>query len=46
MRGKIIIDGIAYYHPKKKVTNDFFFQHFNKQGKECYSAYKILEQNE
>lgn len=31
MRGKIIIDGIAHYHPEKKVTNDFFFQHFNKQ---------------
>lgn len=29
---KIKIEGIAVYHPSKVVTNDFYFQHFDKLG--------------
>lgn len=32
MRKKIKIEGIAVYHPSKIVTNDFYFQHFDKLG--------------
>lgn len=42
MRGKIIIEGIAYYHPKKKVTNDFFYQHFNEQGKDVTHLFEDI----
>lgn len=29
----IILKGIEVYHPEKKVSNDFYIEHFKKQGK-------------
>lgn len=34
MNNNAIIKGIAYYHPKRKVDNEYFIEHFKKQGKD------------
>lgn len=34
MKEKIRIEGIAFYHPDKLVDNDYYIQHFRKQGKD------------
>lgn len=31
--GNAIIKGVAYYHPEHKVDNEYFIEHFKKQGK-------------
>lgn len=30
--GNAIIKGVAYYHPEHKVDNEYFIEHFKKQG--------------
>jgi 3-oxoacyl-[acyl-carrier-protein] synthase-3 len=32
MVSNAVIKGIAYYHPKKKVDNEFYIEHFKKRG--------------
>lgn len=32
MNNNCMITGISYYHPEHKVGNDFFIEHFKKQG--------------
>jgi len=34
MGEKIRIEGIALYHPDKRLDNDYYIQHFKKQGKD------------
>lgn len=34
MNNNIRIEGIAFYHPDKLVNNDYYIQHFKKQGKD------------
>lgn len=33
-RRNTVIKEVAYYHPKNAVTNDYFIEHFSKQGKD------------
>lgn len=35
-----IIMGTAYYHPENKVDNDYFIEHFKKQGKDISGLLK------
>lgn len=32
MDNNAMIKGIAYYHPKNVVDNEYFIEHFKKQG--------------
>lgn len=32
MSNNCLIKGVSYYHPKYKVDNDFFIEHFKEQG--------------
>lgn len=34
MNNNAMIKGVAYYHPERKVDNEFFIEHFKKQGKD------------
>lgn len=34
MINNAIIKGVAYYHPDNKVDNEYFIEHFKKQGKD------------
>lgn len=33
MENNIVIKGISYYHPENCVDNEYFIEHFKKQGK-------------
>ncbi|MDE6314827.1 MAG: ketoacyl-ACP synthase III [Lachnospiraceae bacterium] len=34
MENNAMIKGVAYYHPKHKVDNEYFVEHFKKQGED------------
>lgn len=38
--GNAIIKGVAYYHPEHKVDNEYFIEHFKKQGKNITNLLK------
>ncbi|MCH3963609.1 MAG: 3-oxoacyl-ACP synthase III family protein [Clostridium sp.] len=40
-----VIRGIEYYHPKNKVDNKFFIDHFNEQGKNIDDLLKTTGRN-
>lgn len=42
MRENVIIKNVEIYHPSKSVDNDFFVNHFRKQGKEISGLLKYL----
>ena len=33
MENNIVIKGVSYYHPENCVDNEYFIEHFKKQGK-------------
>jgi len=41
MRNNCMIKGVAYYHPEKKVDNDYFIEHFEKQGRNIRGLLKV-----
>lgn len=43
MHTNVIIKGIGKYIPKKKVSNEYFINHFDKMGKECRGLLKHHE---
>lgn len=36
-----LIMGVAYYHPKNKVDNEYFIEHFKKQGEDISKLLKV-----
>lgn len=40
MENNALIKGIAYYHPEHKVDNEYFIEHFKKQGKDIQGLLK------
>ncbi|MCM1183493.1 MAG: 3-oxoacyl-ACP synthase III family protein [Roseburia sp.] len=40
MNNNAIIKGIAYYHPERKVDNDFFIEYYKKQGQDINGLLK------
>lgn len=45
MVSNAIIKGIAYYHPENKVYNDFFIEHFKKQGEDITNLLNVTGRN-
>lgn len=46
MNNNAMIKGIAYYHPKRKVGNEYFIEHFKKQGKDINGLLKATGRKE
>lgn len=40
-----MIIGVSYYHPAHKVDNEFFIEHFKKQGKDIRKLLKVTGRN-
>lgn len=40
MNNNAVIKGIAYYHPERKVDNEYFIEYYKKQGKDINSLLK------
>ena len=40
MNNNAMIKGISYYHPERKVDNEYFIEHFKKQGKDINGLLK------
>jgi len=40
MNNNAMIKGIAYYHPERKVDNEYFIEYYKKQGKDINSLLK------
>ena len=38
--GNVMIKGVSYYHPENAVDNEFFIEHFKKQGKDIEGLLK------
>lgn len=34
MKNNCLIKGVSYYHPKYKIENEYFIEHFKEQGKD------------
>lgn len=46
MNNNAMIKGIAYYHPEHKVGNEYFIEHFKKQGKDINGLLKATGRKE
>ncbi|MCI8410676.1 MAG: ketoacyl-ACP synthase III [Lachnospiraceae bacterium] len=46
MNNNAMIKGIAYYHPERKVGNEYFIEHFKKQGKDINGLLKATGRKE
>ena len=40
MNSKVMIKGIATYHPEKLVTNEPYFKHHEERGKDVRHLYE------
>lgn len=40
MNNNAMIKGIAYYHPERKVDNEYFIEYYKRQGKDISSLLK------
>ncbi len=40
MDNNVMIKGVSYYHPENAVDNEFFIEHFKKQGKDIEGLLK------
>lgn len=45
MRNNCMIKGAAYSHPKHKVDNEFFIEHFEKQGTDIRGLLEVTGRN-
>lgn len=45
MNNNCMIIGVSYYHPAHKVDNEFFIEHFKKQGKDISRLLKATGRN-
>lgn len=42
----VIIKDISYYHPQNAVSNDYFIEHFDKQGKDIRPLLEVTGRNQ
>lgn len=40
MNNNAMIKGVAYYHPEHKVDNEYYIEHFKKQGEDIEGLLK------
>ena len=40
MNNNAVIKGISYYHPEKKIDNEYFIEHFKKRGEDIEGLLK------
>lgn len=45
MKNNAIVRGIEYYHPRNKVNNDYFMEHFKRQGKDISRLLEVTGRN-
>lgn len=45
MNNNCMITGVSYYHPPYKVDNNYFIEHFKKQGKDISGLLKVTGRN-
>lgn len=41
MQNNSLIIGVSYYHPERKVNNEYFIEHFKKQGTDIRGLLKV-----